>query len=293
MQTAESQVYPQELPEDFAVVKDALNQMVSWFRAIICLLCPVPCHAGSSIQNVEMIVQKKADDDFFLETELQDALKESEFWKSHLDAARKHASAEQEASGLIAGLLRALSEAQNLVQKLAAARDALSARQSMLSELRNGALAELEEEIAKSLTSIAQEVLQSDATSAQTAVAVDCNWLSQALGNLPGNKDAPQLILDLKRWQEANGVLLTSRELTEFADRTQQNPSSFDALEFQRLVELLADAGGDALDNNLPNIHLLLPIMMKHVQQKAGWVYFATFVVGPRLKVQPLLVLVS
>ena len=70
----ESSPLLQTTPANFDVVIDVLDNMVLFFQAIICLLSPIPGHLASNIDHVENILSKRSDD-FFLEAELQDHMR--------------------------------------------------------------------------------------------------------------------------------------------------------------------------------------------------------------------------
>ena len=200
----------------------------------------------------------------------------TEYWKTCLAKARRYASAETECAKEIARMMKAMADAQNLVQKLVSVKQALAFREEMKGQLRDGALAKFEGEMVVHLKAIAQAVLQSDAKNAVSSVAIDCDWLSAALASLPvpGGSDVPGIIVDLKKWREANLVVLTSRELAELCDRSREDVTNFDIAELQRLCELLVDSGTEAVTKNVPIIHMLMAIMMQQLQEKARCVYY-------------------
>ena len=131
------QKIPSKLPATFSVVSDVLSSFTDCFSAVICLLSPVPHYLGAEIRHVESLLQLRSDD--FLESELQEAMREEGFWKDRLELARKHASAEAECAKKIGEHVTAMMDAKNPVQQLSAAKDALASAVSMKPQLRPGA----------------------------------------------------------------------------------------------------------------------------------------------------------
>ena len=164
---------PDNLPASFAPVQEAVDRIQEWCKCIIALLCPVPKHMGSSVGLVETLLQERHLD-FFMEESLRDALRDQDFWKSQLQAAREAAGAEAEYGGRIEQSIESMKVSDNVVQCMAAVKAALELRQAVQRHLRPGALLPLEMIASKKLCSIAKEVIASDASEKEgQSLAVD------------------------------------------------------------------------------------------------------------------------
>ena len=257
-----------KMPDSFQPFEAAMQNIERWCKSIIAVLSPVPRHLGSSVFLVDQVV--KSPD--FMDTELRDILRDSDFWKGKLKAARQVASAEAEFAGEIQTRINSLKGANNMVLSVAAAIQAIDARSEMQKQLRPGALQPLEEILANKLLSVADEVLAADAQNC-TKVAIDCDWLIDALCSLPstpGSERVAEVVIQLQQWKEANFSTLVLRELAELARSHQDREEPLQIRELQRILDQVGKSY-DLLDaKSQADVDFMLAAALKVLMAKAG-----------------------
>ena len=260
---------PDFMPASFLPFQEAVDRIQEWCKCIIALLCPIPKHMGSSVGLVETLLNEKQMD-FYMEESLRDALRDQDFWKSKLQAAREAAGAEAEFAGRIEKTIEGMKVADNIVQSMAAVKTALELRQAAQRHLRPGALLPLETIASKKVASIAKEVIASDASEKDgPSLPVDCDWLAQTLAALPPvGEDISGLLVRLSQWKEVNSGALTKRELTELAEKTAAG-EKFQIQDLQRILDSMSKPDDGAMKDVAKDVDLLIGKMLEALLMKA------------------------